>query len=536
MNENDLVFKQVSKSPVNPSMSADPFNIYSLLKKNKEEVVMENNMNNVTSDKSDPQFPHGFTPDVEKNNEKEVNSAKEVQPKDNGVASDVNESIGVSSIKSGGSLLDVMDELIKVGHAMGYNMEGCLGQKAKKGWIQELNSKHRVSFVTLQETKMESIDLFSIKALWGNFAFDYVLSPSVGFSGGILCAWDPNLFHKDNSTVSDSFVALRGTWIPSTTKILIITVYAPQDLNEKRMLWEFLGHLIDTWDGECVLLGDFNEVRSINERFGTLFNPHGAKSFNDFISLLAWLISPWKGLLTIFPSLSALCFDRHLSDHRPILMHKLNVDYDPIPFCLFHSWFNKNGFDKMVEDSWKSSALLEQNSIIKLKKKLQSLKTSIKQWFSEEKLRSNSTKMVIQNCLSDLDKIIDLGNGNEELVNERAKLLHELFDLNSKTSLDLLQKAKIRWAIEGDENSKYFHGIINKKRSQLAIRGVLAEGEWIMDPSNVKQELLNHFANRFATPNSPRVVLEYLFPNVLTSDQLDDLEKNISYEEIKKAV
>ncbi|GJV84912.1 RNA-directed DNA polymerase, eukaryota, reverse transcriptase zinc-binding domain protein [Tanacetum coccineum] len=88
--------------------------------------------------------------------------------------------------------------------------------------------------------------------------------------------------------------------------------------------------------------------------------------------------------------------------------------------------------------------------------------------------------MVIQNHLSDLDKLIDLGGGNKELVSERAKLLQELFDLNSKTSLDLFQKAKIRWVIEGDENSKYFHGIINKK------------------------------------------------------DQLEDLEKNISYEEIKK--
>ncbi|GJS87527.1 reverse transcriptase domain-containing protein [Tanacetum coccineum] len=32
------------------------------------------------------------------------------------------------------------------------------------------------------------------------------------------------------------------------------------------------------------------------------------------------------------------------------------------------------------------------------------------------------------------------------------------------------------WAIEGDENSKYFHGIINKKRSNLAIRGVFVDG------------------------------------------------------------
>lgn len=60
---------------------------------------------------------------------------------------------------------------------------------------------------------MENIDLFSIKTLWGNFAFDFVFSPSMGYSGGILYAWDLSLFHKDNSTVSDSFVALRGTWI-----------------------------------------------------------------------------------------------------------------------------------------------------------------------------------------------------------------------------------------------------------------------------------------------------------------------------------
>nr|GFA73502.1 RNA-directed DNA polymerase, eukaryota [Tanacetum cinerariifolium] len=34
-------------------------------------------------------------------------------------------------------------------------------------------------------------------------------------------------------------------------------------------------------------------------------------------------------------------------------------------------------------------------------------------------------------------------------------------------------KSKVKWAIEGDENSKFFHGIINKKRSQLTIRRIL---------------------------------------------------------------
>ncbi|GJT69187.1 RNA-directed DNA polymerase, eukaryota [Tanacetum coccineum] len=66
--------------------------------------------------------------------------------------------------KEGGSILDVMEEIIKVGQTMGYNMEG-LGNKTKKGWIKELCHKHRINFLAIQETKLESIDLFSIKSL-----------------------------------------------------------------------------------------------------------------------------------------------------------------------------------------------------------------------------------------------------------------------------------------------------------------------------------------------------------------------------------
>nr|GFA64830.1 RNA-directed DNA polymerase, eukaryota [Tanacetum cinerariifolium] len=50
------------------------------------------------------------------------------------------------------------------------------------------------------------------------------------------------------------------------------------------------------------------------------------------------------------------------------------------------------------------------------------------------------------------------------------------------------KKAKIQWAIEGDENSKFFHGIINRKRANLAIKGVMVDGEWLDDPSRVKEE------------------------------------------------
>nr|GEZ14197.1 RNA-directed DNA polymerase, eukaryota [Tanacetum cinerariifolium] len=62
---------------------------------------------------------------------------------------------------------------------------------------------------------------------------------------------------------------------------------------------------------------------------------------------------------------------------------------------------------------------------------------------------------------------------------------------------DSFQKSKIKWAIEGDENSKFFHGIINKKRSQLTIPGVFDNGLWCTDPGKVKEAFFNHFEARF---------------------------------------
>ncbi|GJV91534.1 RNA-directed DNA polymerase, eukaryota, partial [Tanacetum coccineum] len=115
------------------------------------------------------------------------------------------------------------------------------------------------------ETKLENIGLFTVKTLWGNFSFDFAFSPSVGSSGGILCVWDPRVFVKDNVSISDSFVAIRGTWIPSSTKLLLISVYAPQDVSARRSLWEYIGYLIEQWDSEYVVLGDFNEVRYDHE-------------------------------------------------------------------------------------------------------------------------------------------------------------------------------------------------------------------------------------------------------------------------------
>nr|GEU49648.1 cysteine-rich receptor-like protein kinase [Tanacetum cinerariifolium] len=126
--------------------------------------------------------------------------------------------------------------------------------------------------------------------------------------------------------------------------------------------------------------------------------------------------------------------------------------------------------------------------------------------------------------------------GNANLLNHRSSLLKDLQDINYIEVLELSQKAKVCWEIEGDENLKYFHRVLNNKRSQLTIRGTLVDGEWITDPSKVKYEFLNHFIKQFAKPQTPHISIGFQFPSRLESERVEDLEHVISYDENKNVV
>ncbi|GKD34943.1 RNA-directed DNA polymerase, eukaryota, partial [Tanacetum coccineum] len=335
-------------------------------------------------------------------------------------------------------------------------------------------------------------------------------------AGGILCVWDPNMFRKEHSTVSDYFIAFMGKWVPNGKNFLIILVYAPQELSEKKMLWQYLNHMIDRWKGEVIVMGDFNEVRSPDERFGSIFNSHGAAAFNNFISLGGLMEVPTGGYsytwshksaskmskldrFLIFedffnscPNIFAIILDRYLSDHRPILLRESNFDYGPTPFRFYHYWFEIDGFDSFVADTWRDSLSSNLNPMLRLVTKLKHLKEEIRKWTKEKNVKSVNIKKA--------------------------------------------GRFGIKWSIEGDENSKYFHGIINKQRNNIAIRGILVDGAWIEDPRIVKNEVFTHFKDRFNITSSKRLTLDMEFPNKLSIDQKTDLERPFTKEEIKGAV
>ncbi|GJX09413.1 RNA-directed DNA polymerase, eukaryota [Tanacetum coccineum] len=402
--------------------------------------------------------------------------------------------------------------------------------------------------------------IFCVRQCWGNLGFDHVHSDAVGNSGGILCVWDPNSFSKNSVTVSDYFVMCRGHWRLTDQKMMIIAVYAPQESKEKQNLWEYLHQEIARWKGEVIVMGDFNEVRFKSDRYGSHFNSYGAQRFNSFISdaglvevalggshftwchksatkmskLDRFLVS--ENIFRVCPHINAITLERYLSDHRPILLKENHYDYGPTPFRFFHHWLEMEGFSKFVEDTWKGCPSVGSNAMMSLMSKFRFLKCQIRVWNKSNMVSRRNVKDKIKKELEAADILIDNGNVTEEVLKDRSDLIQQLQNCEKIDSMEMAQKAKIKWAIEGDENSGFFHGIINKRRNILNIRGVMAEGTWIDRPEDVKKEFLNHFRSRFSNPGKSSAKIQLEFPNQITQDQCNNLESDVTNVEIKKAV
>ncbi|GKB04934.1 RNA-directed DNA polymerase, eukaryota [Tanacetum coccineum] len=182
------------------------------------------------------------------------------------------------------------------------------------------------------------------------------------------------------------------------------------------------------------------------------------------------------------------------------------------------------GFCNLVEDTWKNSPCVGSNAMKILMTKLKHLKNTIREWNKNNMTCRKNVKAKYKKDLEAVDRTLDSGQGAEKEIRYRSDIILKLQQCEEIDSLEMAQKAKIKWAVEGDENSKFFHGMLNKKRNILNIRGVMVDGVWVDEPKGVKREFFDHFSKRFCKPDECRAILSMDFPNRLQSDQRSDLE------------
>ncbi|XP_071728449.1 uncharacterized protein [Rutidosis leptorrhynchoides] len=399
------------------------------------------------------------------------------------------------------------------------NLQGSKVRR-KRCWVKEMCFEKGVQFVGIQETKMTHLELFRIKSLWGNYNFDYACSLARGFLGGILSIWDPNSFVKDQIWCGEYYVIVKGKWNHSSEWYFMVNIYGPQHIREKVILWDFLLSFINNNAGRFIFFGDWNEVRQEGDRKGTIFNSQNADRFNSFIEQIDDI-----------PDLRLVALSKRWSDHTPLLVFKERIDYGPQPFKCFNSWKCRNGFDEIVKQSW-----LRCNQSTRFDMKLKLVKADMKGWIKEVKSAEVSRVVLINSKLEEIDEAIELGSASPECISNRGELMNELLEINRMEDMDLAQKSRVKWGLDGDENSGYFHALLKQRRRSDNIQGILINGEWVVDPSQVKQEFFAFYRDKYLATEA-HIEFPVLQPQyVLSLGERNLLENTFTEDEVKSAV
>ncbi|GJV65517.1 RNA-directed DNA polymerase, eukaryota, reverse transcriptase zinc-binding domain protein [Tanacetum coccineum] len=180
---------------------------------------------------------------------------------------------------------------------------------------------------------------------------------------------------------------------------------------------------------------------------------------------------------------------REVSDHCPIMLSVNATDFGPKSFKLFDHWMENSEFNNVVQSSW-----------------------------SEWDAKTEAGLLSKHDCL------------------KREEDLMDMYRLEQKERDSLKQKSRVKWSVEGDENTKFFHAFVNKKGRKKNLNGLNLNGVWLKDPSSIFMAALKHFSSRFHEERPIRTKFRSDYFRRLDREDVTMLESAFTMEEVKAAV
>lgn len=120
----------------------------------------------------------------------------------------------------------------------------------------ELVGEHRASLVSFQETKLDTCIDVIVRDLLG-LSFDFSL-PATNISGGILLAWNRDIWTVANPPFRDFSLTVQLTLKTSGESWWLTSVYGPQCGQLKLQFLDELRSVRHSCSGTWMLCGDFN--------------------------------------------------------------------------------------------------------------------------------------------------------------------------------------------------------------------------------------------------------------------------------------
>lgn len=161
--------------------------------------------------------------------------------------------------------------------------------------IRDKISESACSIVCLQETKREQFDLAYLRNFC-NISFNkFAYSPSQGASGGLITIWKGRLFAGILLNTTDHSITVEFTSCISGHQFHVTNIYAPAAPSLKLAFISWLNNFDTSNIQDWILLGDFNLIRTPENRNKPGGNIAEMLMFNYLIHNLDLVDIPFKG-------------------------------------------------------------------------------------------------------------------------------------------------------------------------------------------------------------------------------------------------
>ncbi|KAH0672621.1 hypothetical protein KY284_023708 [Solanum tuberosum] len=237
-----------------------------------------------------------------------------------------------------------------------------------------------------------------------------------------------------------------------------------------------------------------------------------------------------------FPTSEIQHLTREGSDHCPIQVqcHANQERYNK-PFRFLNFWTNHEKFHEVVKENWKIEIQGSPFHIVQQKMKI--TKKVLTKW-SKETYGNIFHRAA---TMEDIVKVKEIQFEIPSTDRNRAELMKAEKDLRKFYQVEeelWKQKSGMKWFIDGDRNTKFFHSYVKGRRRRLQLNEILDEqGVLLKDKKDIGEAAVKVFEQQFKESNfNADYAMIDCIPKLITVEQQQRMDRTPMEEEVREAV
>lgn len=449
-----------------------------------------------------------------------------------------------------------MDYKTKIKY-ISWNVRG-LGQREKRLAVRQSVLLQQPDILCLQETKLQTIDDVTLKEICGRNMGGFVTLNAIGSRGGVLIAWQPRKYDLVQTEQTAYALTVRLLHKELQQHIVFTGVYGPTRRALQEQFYQDLREADPGDNTPWLICGDFNEVLSLGERNNTRGDWRRPLRFANLISQLGLMDLPLQGrrftwssttdrpamakldrfLISttwngIFPNSKQTALANTSSDHCPILYEANTEIRKSAMFRFENMWLRSQDFIQHVKQIWEAQQ--PATTPMQLHCKMQHLQKEIRTW---TKGKIGNVKKQIKVCIQFIEWIERVQEVRQMTHMEKCTkaLLKRRFTILSVMEEDWWrQRAKIKWDLHGDMNTKVFHAYATTSRRTNHIGPIRQGGVTHTKQTDKARIFRDYYIDLMGTQRQIQTSIQW---EVLYPEQFDlqHLQQPITVQELQTVI